>query len=539
MNQSGGGSQDTFTVVLGSEPTSNVVVDLTASDSTEAGVSKSSLTFNASNWNQAQTVTVSGVDDPIRDELVKSEIAVAINKNSTNDTKYAALSSKSISVSTSDDEENPIVSVATSANSMDESGGQATLTVKQDVVAVTDTKVTLGTAGTATLSDYTLLSPSLTIPAGSREVTTTLQAVSDNIDEAVEKVAVSISSVSGGNGAKVGGNQVEVSINDDDVSGFTVAASGGSTSVSESGSSTDTISVVLKSEPTGTVAFLVEVSDATEVRVSPSSLRFDTSNWNKAQTITVYGEDDLIRDGLVNSEVKVAINKQDTLDSKYAVLSSQSLSVSTIDDGAVPLVSLAASASSLNEGGGQVTLTVTQNVASLADTKVTLGTSGTAVLNSDYSLSSKILTIPAGSREATITLTALSDWIDEDAEEIRVAISNVSGASINGDQLAVITIKDDDTSAFTIVETDGATIVSEGGGTLASGSVEVTGCEPVWNTGQNFFGINLSFYQQNRSLFGVGQQIIADDRTYFIDAMNIPGNCNKGVALVYVAASQN
>ena len=215
--------------------------------------------------------------------------------------------------------------------------------------------------------------------------------------------------------------------------------------------------------------------------------------------------------------------------------------MSTIDDGAVPLVSLAASASSLNEGGGQVVLTVTQNVASLADTTVTLGTSGTAVLNSDYSLSSTSLTIPAGSREATITLTAVSDWIDEDAEEIKISIREISRvlASTNGDQLAVITIKDDDTSAFTIVETDGATIVSEGGGTLASGSVEVTGCEPVWNTGQNFLGINLSFYQQNRSLFGVGQQIIADDRTYFIDAMNIPGNCNKGVALVYVAASQN
>ena len=99
-----GGSQDTFTVVLGSEPTSNVVVDLTASDSTEAVVSKSSLTFNASNWNQAQTVTVSGVDDPIRDELVNSEVVVAINKSGTDDTKYAALSSKSISVSTSDDE---------------------------------------------------------------------------------------------------------------------------------------------------------------------------------------------------------------------------------------------------------------------------------------------------------------------------------------------------------------------------------------------------------------------------------------------------
>ena len=170
MNQSGGGSQDTFTVVLGSEPTSNVVVDLTASDSTESVVSKSSLTFNASNWNQAQTVTVSGVDDPIRDELVNSEVVVAINKSGTDDTKYAALSSKSVSVSTSDDEANPLVSVATSANSMEESGGQVILTVKQDVVAVSDTTVTLSTSGTATLNaDYSLSSTSLTIPAGSRK----------------------------------------------------------------------------------------------------------------------------------------------------------------------------------------------------------------------------------------------------------------------------------------------------------------------------------------------------------------------------------
>ena len=130
----------------------------------------------------------------------------------------------------------------------------------------------------------------------------------------------------------------------------------------------------MKSQPTGNVVFSTTVSDATEARLSLSALTFTSSNWNKAQTITVYGEDDLIRDGLVNSEVKVAINKQDTLDSKYAVLSSQSLSVSTIDDGAVPLVSLAASASSLNEGEGQVILTVTQNVASLSDTTVTLGT---------------------------------------------------------------------------------------------------------------------------------------------------------------------
>ena len=39
------GSTDTFTVKLGSQPTSDVVVDLIVDDSTEAHISTSSLTF--------------------------------------------------------------------------------------------------------------------------------------------------------------------------------------------------------------------------------------------------------------------------------------------------------------------------------------------------------------------------------------------------------------------------------------------------------------------------------------------------------------
>ena len=115
---------------------------------------------------------------------------------------------------------------------------------------------------------------------------------------------------------------------------------------------------------------------------------------------------------------------------------------------------------------GQAILEVKQNVVSLADTLVTLNPSGTATLNSDYSLSSTSLIIPAGSREVNTTLQAISDNIDEDTEEIRISIGEISGgsgANTNGDQLAVITIKDDDKSAFTIVETDGVTTVSESG----------------------------------------------------------------------------
>ena len=57
------GGTATFTVVLASEPTANVTVGLSSSDTTEGTVSPASLTFTTANWNTAQTVTVTGVDD--------------------------------------------------------------------------------------------------------------------------------------------------------------------------------------------------------------------------------------------------------------------------------------------------------------------------------------------------------------------------------------------------------------------------------------------------------------------------------------------
>ena len=55
------GTTDTFTVVLDAQPTSDVVIVLTSSDTGEATVN-SPLTFTAANWDTAQTVTVTGVD---------------------------------------------------------------------------------------------------------------------------------------------------------------------------------------------------------------------------------------------------------------------------------------------------------------------------------------------------------------------------------------------------------------------------------------------------------------------------------------------
>ncbi len=61
------GGTATFTVVLDTQPTSDVAVGLSSSDLTEGTVGPDSLTFTSGNWNVAQTVTVTGVDDAVAD----------------------------------------------------------------------------------------------------------------------------------------------------------------------------------------------------------------------------------------------------------------------------------------------------------------------------------------------------------------------------------------------------------------------------------------------------------------------------------------
>ncbi len=60
---SGSSNTATYTVVLDAQPSSNVTVTPTSGDTDVATVSPASLTFTTTNWNTAQQVTVTGVDD--------------------------------------------------------------------------------------------------------------------------------------------------------------------------------------------------------------------------------------------------------------------------------------------------------------------------------------------------------------------------------------------------------------------------------------------------------------------------------------------
>ena len=74
-------------MVLTSQPTADVTIGLTSSDTTE-GTVPAPLTFTSANWNVAQTVTVTGVNDDLDD----GDIAYTIVTTATSaDTIYNAI----------------------------------------------------------------------------------------------------------------------------------------------------------------------------------------------------------------------------------------------------------------------------------------------------------------------------------------------------------------------------------------------------------------------------------------------------------------
>ena len=71
------GGTASFTVVLTSQPSANVTIGLHSSNLTEGTISTASLTFTSANWNVPQTVTVTGVNDPVDDGDIAYTIVTA------------------------------------------------------------------------------------------------------------------------------------------------------------------------------------------------------------------------------------------------------------------------------------------------------------------------------------------------------------------------------------------------------------------------------------------------------------------------------
>jgi len=81
-NTSESGGTATFDVVLDAKPTANVIVTVVSDDASEGSVTAgASLTFQPSDWSSAQSVTISGVDDPAVDGDISYSVTATADNN--------------------------------------------------------------------------------------------------------------------------------------------------------------------------------------------------------------------------------------------------------------------------------------------------------------------------------------------------------------------------------------------------------------------------------------------------------------------------
>lgn len=101
-NTTEGGGAATFPVVLDKQPTADVVINVTSSNTGERTVSAASLTFTSANWSTAQIVMVTGVDDAIVDGDIAYTIVLAAATST--DSDYNDIDPADVSIINTDDD---------------------------------------------------------------------------------------------------------------------------------------------------------------------------------------------------------------------------------------------------------------------------------------------------------------------------------------------------------------------------------------------------------------------------------------------------
>jgi hypothetical protein len=288
------GTQDSFTVVLQSQPTANVTIAVASSDTTEATVSTSQLEFTPANWNQPQTVTVTGVDDAIDDG--DQPFTIILGAASSEDPMYAGFDPVDVTGTNSDDDTAGIVVTPTSGLTTSEAGGADTFTVVLTSEPTADVAIALSSSDT---SEGVVAPMMLTFTAQnwSEPQIVTVTGVDDALEDGDQMYTVVLAPAVSQDAGYSGIDPSDVTVKnlDNDTTGVTVEPVDG-LMVSEFGD-TDTFTIVLDTAPTANVTIMLSSSNPQEGTVSPSMVTFTPQNWNMPQTVTVTGVDDLIIDG--------------------------------------------------------------------------------------------------------------------------------------------------------------------------------------------------------------------------------------------------
>ena len=426
----------TYTVVLNTEPTGAVTIDVRSSDESIATVGRKKLEFNTGDWHVAQTVTVTGRPDALSGD--RNVVITHTPKKG----GYGGVEAAAVRVTVTDDEAAPEVSISDVTIAENVSGGKGELALAMSIASVeevtVDYTVTDGTAAEG--SDYEVTGTGRVVFApGATTAKIPFTVTDDEIDEgASEHFAVTLSLPRGSPAAIASGKgTATATITDDDHAGVHVQPT--SLVLDETGAGAGgRYTVRLNSRPTREVTVTLAGADPGILTLPQSrSLTFGPGSWKTEQTVSVTAvPDDLAGDRATSIAHGV---------SGYgAVTSAAPVEVTVTDDDGPARLSIADATIAEGVSGGRGAIVLGLSPALVTDLEVIYTVAdGTASAGSDYSLASGTLTIPAGATAARLRFGVIDDRVDEGvSEDFTVDVS--AGSVVLSRAAATITITDDD-----------------------------------------------------------------------------------------------
>ena len=207
------GSSLTLTATLSGATSEDVTVALAISGTATSETDYSALSNMT--ITSGQTTTTASFT-PTDDNIYEGNETAIIDVDSVSGGSATESGTQQLTLTISDNESAPTVTLTSSASSVSEDGSAITLTATLSNATTADVTVTLSTGGTATEgTDYANLSD-ITVSAGDTTGTTSLTPTNDSTFEGDETITIDIDTVSGGSATENGTQQVSITFQEDD-----------------------------------------------------------------------------------------------------------------------------------------------------------------------------------------------------------------------------------------------------------------------------------------------------------------------------------
>ncbi len=466
-----GGTTDTFTIAFaGAVPTADVTVNFTVDP--RITLSPASLTFTATNYMAEQSVTITAVNDVVRQGVQFLPLNFS---TASMDASYATLSAPTLNVRVNDNDDAAVNGVTIIASGGDsrvvEGGMNDQLLIALDKSPTGDVFLTRANTGTDLASPGNLLFTTANwfIPQ-----TVTASAIDDLFVEPTRTSAINYTASGGGYSVVVPAINVIGGDNDLNSSVGVRITQSGTTDVTEGGA-TDSFSVALTGTPASNVTITLGVNASTQASISGATLAanvltFTPANWSAAQTVVVTAIDDALTEGRHSAAISFNLGAQ--MDPRYSqlIVPDVPVFITDNDNGNSVIIVQSGGSTVVTEGGPKDYFTVALSgpLAPIGTVTVNLAAVGTQI----NAPSPAVLTFNNLNWKVpqTVFVSAVDDAVSEEPHSDSVSLTTVSTdplfTAIPVPNVPVSVYDNDSvgaSGAILVTETDGSTRVVENG----------------------------------------------------------------------------